>query len=128
MEINGVGSQRCCKGPSERLIGTVPINPLFLAPDPAFVQGTSAAFKPGTLTAWHTHPLGHTLIVTAGCGWAQREGGPMEEIRPGDVVWFSPNEMHWRGAAPTTTGSPFEKSSTARLSTGCNRSVPPYRR
>ena len=74
----------------------------FQAPDPALVQGASVTFEPGARTAWHTHPLGQTLIVTAGCGWAQREGGPIEEIRPGDVVWFSPGEKHWHGATPTT--------------------------
>jgi quercetin dioxygenase-like cupin family protein len=79
---------------------TVRIDPLFQAPDPAFVQGASVTFEPGARTAWHTHPLGQTLIVTAGCGWAQRWGGPIEEIRPGDVVWFSPGEKHWHGATP----------------------------
>ena len=78
------------------------IDPLFKAPDPALVQGASVTFEPGARTAWHTHPLGQTLIVTAGCGWAQRWGGPIEEIRPGDVVWFSPGEKHWHGARPTT--------------------------
>ena len=75
---------------------------LFQAPDPALVQGASVTFEPGARTAWHTHPLGQTLIVTAGCGRAQHEGGPVEEIRPGDVVWFSPGEKHWPGASPTT--------------------------
>ena len=70
--------------------------------DPALVAGASVTFEPGARTAWHTHPLGQTPIVTAGCGWAQREGGPVEEIRPGDVVWFAPREKHWHGAAPTT--------------------------
>jgi quercetin dioxygenase-like cupin family protein len=74
----------------------------FQAPDPARVAGASVTFEPGARTAWHTHPLGQTLIVTAGCGWAQREGGAIEEIRPGDVVWFAPGEKHWHGAAPTT--------------------------
>ena len=82
--------------------GTVRIDPLFQAPDPARVAGASVTFEPGARTAWHTHPLGQTLIVTAGCGWAQREGGPVEEIHPGDVVWFSPGEKHWHGATPTT--------------------------
>src|ERR1700680_4269625 len=90
------------KGPSEWFTGTVRIDPLFQAPDPAFVQGASVTFEPGARTAWHTHPLGQTLIVTAGCGRAQREGGPIEEIRPGDVVWLSPGEKHWHGATPTT--------------------------
>ena len=75
---------------------------VFQAPDPALVQGASVTFEPGARTAWHTHPLGQTLIVTAGCGWAQREGGPIEEIRPDDVVWFSPGEKHWHGATQTT--------------------------
>ena len=78
------------------------IDPLFQAPDPARVRGASVTFEPGARTAWHTHPLGQTLIVTAGCGWVQREGGAVEEVRPGDVVWFSPGEKHWHGAAATT--------------------------
>ncbi len=81
---------------------TARIDPLFQAPDPAFVQGASVTFEPRARTAWHTHPLGQTLIVTAGCGRAQRWGGPIEEIRPDDVVWFSPGEKHWHGAGPTT--------------------------
>jgi quercetin dioxygenase-like cupin family protein len=102
MEIKRAGSQPSAKGPSEWFTGSVRIDPLFQAPDPAFVQGASVTFDPGARTAWHTHPLGQTLIVTAGCGWAQREGGPVEVIRPGDVVWFSPNEKHWHGATPKT--------------------------
>ncbi|HTD23536.1 MAG TPA: cupin domain-containing protein [Terriglobales bacterium] len=102
MEIKRVGSQPSVKGPSEWFTGSVRIDPLFQAPDPAFVQGASVTFEPGARTAWHTHPLGQTLIVTSGCGWAQREGGPIEEIRPGDVVWFSPGEKHWHGATPAT--------------------------
>ena len=102
MEIKRVGSQPSAKGPAEWFTGTVRIDPLFQAPDPALVQGASVTFEPGARTAWHTHPLGQTLIVTAGCGWAQRWGGPIEEIRPGDVVWFSPGEKHWHGATPTT--------------------------
>lgn len=102
MEIRRVGAQPSAKGPSEWFTGTVRIDPLFQAPDPAFVQGASVTFEPGARTAWHTHPLGQTLIVTAGCGWAQRWGGPIEELRPGDVVWFSPGEKHWHGAAPAT--------------------------
>jgi quercetin dioxygenase-like cupin family protein len=86
MEIKRVGSQPSGKGPAEWFTGSVRIDPLFQAPDPALVQGASVTFEPGARTAWHTHPLGQTLIVTAGCGWAQREGGPIEEIRPGDVV------------------------------------------
>ena len=79
-----------------------PLDPLFQAPDPAFVAGASVTFEPGARTVWHTHPLGQTLIVTAGFGWVQREGAPVEEIRPGDIVWFSPGEKHWHGATPTT--------------------------
>ncbi len=102
MEIKRNGSQPSAKGPADWFTGTVRIDPLFQAPDPALVQGASVTFEPGARTAWHTHPLGQTLIVTAGCGWAQRAGGPVEEIRPGDVVWFSPGEKHWHGATPTT--------------------------
>src|SRR3974390_1735625 len=101
MEIKRVGSQPSAKGPSDWFTGTVRIDPLFTAPDPALVAGASVTFEPGARTAWHTHPLGQTLIVTAGCGWAQGESGPIEEIRPGDVVWFAPGEKHWHGAAPT---------------------------
>ena len=102
MEIKRVGSQASAKGPSEWFTGTVRIDPLFQAAEPAHVQGASVTFEPGARTAWHTHPLGQTLIVTSGRGWAQREGGSIEEIRPGDVVWFSPGEKHWHGATPTT--------------------------
>ena len=102
MEIKKVGSQPSAKGPAAWFTGTVRIDPLFTAPDPALVSGASVTFEPGARTAWHTHPLGQTLIITAGCGWAQREGGPIEEIHPGDVVWFAPNERHWHGATPTT--------------------------
>ena len=102
MEIKRCGSQPSAKGPSEWFTGTARIDPLFQAPDPARVQGASVTFEPGARTAWHTHPLGQTLIVTSGRGWAQRAGGPVEEIRPGDVVWFSPGEKLWHGATPTT--------------------------
>jgi quercetin dioxygenase-like cupin family protein len=102
MEIKRAGSQASANGPLEWFTGTVRIDPLFQAPDPALVQGASVTFEPGARTAWHTHPLGQTLIVTAGCSRVQREGGPVEEIRPGDVVWFSPNEKHWHGAAAKT--------------------------
>jgi quercetin dioxygenase-like cupin family protein len=101
MDIKRIGSRPSAKGPSDWFTGTVRIDPLFQAPDPAFVQGASVTFEPGARTAWHTHPLGQTLIVTAGCGRAQRQGGPIEEIHAGDVVWFSPGEKHWHGAAPT---------------------------
>jgi quercetin dioxygenase-like cupin family protein len=126
MEITRVGSRPSTKGPSEWFTGVVRIDPLFQAPDPAFVQGASVTFEPGARTAWHTHPLGQTLIVTAGFGRAQRWGGPVEEIRPGDVVWFAPGEKHWHGASPTaamTHVSPFKKSLTARLWTGWNTSA-----
>src|SRR3989449_1852797 len=96
MEIKRIGTQPSVKGPSEWFTGAVRIDPLFQASDPALVQGASVTFEPGARTAWHTHPLGQTLIVTAGCGWVQREGGPIEEIRPGDVVWFSPGEKQDR--------------------------------
>jgi quercetin dioxygenase-like cupin family protein len=102
MEIKRVGSQASVEGPSEWFTGTVRIDPLFTAPDPAFVAGAAVTFEPGARTAWHTHPLGQTLIVTAGAGWAQREGGLVERLFPGDVVWFAPDEKHWHGATPTT--------------------------
>lgn len=102
MEIKRSGAQPSAKGPAEWFTGTVRIDPLFDAPVPARAAGASVTFEPGARTAWHTHPLGQTLIVTSGAGRAQRWGGPIEEIRPGDVVWFSPGEKHWHGAAPTT--------------------------
>ena len=102
MEIKRSGSQPSAKGPAEWFAGTVRIDPLFDAPVPARAAGASVTFEPGARTAWHTHPLGQTLIVTAGCGWAQHEGGSIEAIRPGDVVWFPPGEKHWHGAAATT--------------------------
>jgi quercetin dioxygenase-like cupin family protein len=102
MEIKRVGTQASAKGPSDWFTGSVRIDPLFQAPDPAFVQGASVTFEPGARTAWHTHPLGQTLIVTAGCGWAQRDDGAVEVLHPGDVVWFSPGEKHWHGATTTT--------------------------
>jgi len=102
MDIKRSGSQPSRKGPAEYFTGTVRLDPLFEAPDPARVVGSSVTFEPGARTAWHTHPLGQTLIVTAGCGRVQRWGGPIEEIHPGDVIWFEPAEKHWHGAAPTT--------------------------
>jgi len=102
MEIKRAGSQPSNKGPADWFTGTVRIDPLTQAPAPARVAAGSVTFEPGARTAWHTHPLGQTLVVTAGCGRAQRWGGPVEEIRPGDVIWFSPGEKHWHGAAPTT--------------------------
>jgi len=105
MEITRVGSQPSVEGPADWFRGTVRIDPLFRAADPARVQGASVTFEPGARTAWHTHPLGQTLIVTSGAGWIQSEGGPVEEIRPGDVVWFAPLEKHWHGASRTTAMS-----------------------
>jgi quercetin dioxygenase-like cupin family protein len=102
MEIKRGGSQPSGVGPTDWFTGRVRIDPLFQAPEPARVTGASVTFEPGARTAWHTHPLGQILIVTAGCGLAQRWGGPIEEIRPGDVIWFSPGEKHWHGATPTT--------------------------
>ena len=103
MDIKRGGSQPSRKGPAEYFTGTVRVDPLFQAPDPARVGGASVTFEPGARTAWHTHPLGQTLVVTSGCGRVQREGGPIEEIRPGDVIWFPPGERHWHGATPTTS-------------------------
>jgi quercetin dioxygenase-like cupin family protein len=100
MDIKRSGSQPSGKGPSEYFTGTVRVDPLFQAPDPARVVGANVTFEPSARTAWHTHPLGQTLIVTSGLGLVQREGGPIEEIRLGDVVWFPPGEKHWHGAAP----------------------------
>src|SRR5437763_10337204 len=102
MEIKRVGSQASAKGPAEWFTGHVRIDPLFQAPDPALVQGAAVTFEAGARTAWHTHPLGQVLIVTAGCGLVQRDGQSIEEIRPGDVVWFEPGEKHWHGASPRT--------------------------
>ena len=103
MEIKRNGTQASVKGPADWFTGTVRIDPLFLtAEEPARATGASVTFEPGARTAWHTHPLGKTLIVTAGCGLVQREGEPMEEIRPGDVVWFPPGEKHWHGASSDT--------------------------
>jgi quercetin dioxygenase-like cupin family protein len=102
MEIKRNGSQPSGKGSEEWFTGKVRLDPLFRATEPARAAGASVTFDPGARTAWHTHPLGQTLIVTAGLGLAQREDGPIKEIRPGDVVWFSPGEKHWHGASPTT--------------------------
>ncbi|MFC7398993.1 cupin domain-containing protein [Chelatococcus sp. GCM10030263] len=102
MEIKRAGSQPSGKGPADWFTGSVRIDPLFQAEEPARTAGNSVTFEPGARTAWHTHPLGQTLIVTAGSGRVQREGGPVEAIYPGDVVWFPPGEKHWHGASPTT--------------------------
>src|SRR5580698_5847118 len=102
MEIKRSGSRPSLKGPAENFTGSVRMDPLFNPPEPARAFGALVTFEPGARTAWHTHPLGQTLIVTAGCGRAQSWGGPVEEIRPGDVIRFPPGEKHWHGAAPTT--------------------------
>jgi quercetin dioxygenase-like cupin family protein len=101
MDIKRSGTQSSRKGPADYFTGEVRIDPLFDASDPARVAGASVTFEPGARTAWHTHPLGQTLIVTAGVGWAQRWDGPIEEIRRGDVIWFPPGEKHWHGAIAT---------------------------
>jgi quercetin dioxygenase-like cupin family protein len=102
MEIKRIGSTPSAKGPAEYFTGTVRIDQLFQPPDPARVAGASVTFEPGARTAWHTHPFGQTLIVTSGAGYAQRFGGPIERIHPGDVVSFAPSEKHWHGATATT--------------------------
>ena len=102
MDITRSGSKPSGKGPADWFTGTVRIDPPFSAPAPARVAGAHVTFEPGARTAWHTHPLGQTLIVTSGSGRAQRWGGAIEELRPGDVVWFPPGEKHWHGASPTT--------------------------
>ena len=102
MEIRKHGSQPTTQAPAKWFTGTVWVDRLFEAPDPARVHGVSVTFEPGARTAWHTHPLGQTLIVTAGCGWVRRCEGPVEEVRPGDVVSIAPGEKHWHGASPTT--------------------------
>jgi quercetin dioxygenase-like cupin family protein len=102
MDIKRVGSSPSTKGQAEYFTGVVRIDPLFPAIAPARAAGNAVTFEPGARTAWHTHPLGQILIVTMGCGRAQREGGPIEEIRPGDIVFFAPGEKHWHGAAPAT--------------------------
>jgi quercetin dioxygenase-like cupin family protein len=101
MDMKRNGSQPSAKGPADWFTGTVRIDPLFQASDPARAAGACVTFEPGARTAWHTHPLGQTLIVTCGVGRVQHWGGPIEEIRPGDVVWFPPGEKHWHGASPT---------------------------
>ena len=102
MEIKKSGSQPSGKGQADYFTGTVRLDPLFQAPSPARVRAASVTFEPGARTAWHTHPLGQTLIVTSGRGRAQSWDGPVEDIAPGDVVWFAPGEKHWHGAAPVT--------------------------
>ena len=102
MEITRIGSQPSSKGPQEWFTGAVRIDPLFQPNEARRAAAATVTFEPGARTAWHTHPLGQTLIVLAGCGWVQRHSGPIEEIHPGDVVWISPGEKHWHGATPTT--------------------------
>lgn len=102
MKIQRNGSQPSTPGPADYFTGTVRIDPLFQAEEPARGAGASVTFEPGARTAWHTHPLGQTLIVTAGCGRVQRWDGPVETIQPGDVIWFAPGEKHWHGAGPDT--------------------------
>jgi quercetin dioxygenase-like cupin family protein len=102
MDIKRSGSQPSGKGPTDYFTGTVRIDPLHEASEPARVRCATVTFEPGARTAWHTHPLGQTLIVTSGAGRVQRWGSAIEEIRPGDVVWFPPGEKHWHGASPTT--------------------------
>ena len=102
IKIKRVGSEPSNKGPADWFTGSVRLDPLYEADEPARVRGTHVTFEPGARTAWHTHPLGQTLIITSGCGWVQTEGSPVEEVHPGDVVWFPPNVKHWHGATATT--------------------------
>jgi len=105
MDIKRSGSRPSGKGPADYFTGSVRVDPLIETKEPARVRGAHVTFEPGARTAWHTHPLGQTLIVTSGLGWVQRQSGPVEEIRPGDVVWFEPGEKHWHGATATTAMS-----------------------
>ena len=105
MQLKRAGSQPSQRGPADYFTGVVRIDPLNNPPAPARATTAYVTFEPGARSAWHTHPLGQTLIVMSGCGWVQREGGPVETIRPGDVVWFEPGEKHWHGATPTTAMS-----------------------
>ena len=102
MNIQRVGTQPSAKGPSEYFTGSVRVDMLFKATEPGRSSAGSVTFEPGARTAWHTHPLGQAILITAGCGWVQREGGPIEEVHPGDSVWFEAGERHWHGATPTT--------------------------
>lgn len=105
MNIQKAGSQPSAKGPADWFTGAVRLDSPFKGSAPSRVTGALVSFEPGARTAWHTHPLGQTLIVTAGCGWVQRWEGVVEEIRPGDIIWFPPGEKHWHGASPTTAMS-----------------------
>lgn len=102
MKITKIGSQPSSKGPLDWFTGSVRIDPLFQSNEARRGAAASVTFEPGARTAWHTHPLGQTLIITSGSGWVQRQGGPVEEVHPGDIVWFEPNEKHWHGATSTT--------------------------
>ena len=102
MEITRIGTQVSGKAPAEYFTGTVRVDPMFERVEPARVVAATVTFEPGARTAWHTHPLGQTLVVVSGFGRAQKDGGPIEEIRPGDVIWFAPGEKHWHGASPAT--------------------------
>ena len=102
MGITRNGSRPSTKGPEAYFSGSVRVDPVFQVGDPVRLNAGSVTFEPSARTAWHTHPLGQTLIITSGLGWVQTEGGPIEEVRPGDVVWFPPGEKHWHGATPTT--------------------------
>jgi quercetin dioxygenase-like cupin family protein len=102
MQITRAGARPSGKGPAEYFTGSVRVDPMFQAGDPARVSGGHVTFEPGARTAWHTHPLGQTLVITSGLGWVQHQGGPIEEVRPGDVVWFPSGLKHWHGATPTT--------------------------
>jgi quercetin dioxygenase-like cupin family protein len=101
MKITRSGTQPSARGPADYFTGSVRVDPLFQAPDPARVGAAHVTFEPGARSAWHTHPLGQTLIITSGLGWVQHEGGPIEDVRAGDVVWFPPGLKHWHGASPT---------------------------
>ena len=105
MNIQRAGTQPSAKGPTEWFTGTVRLDSPFKGTEPSRVTGALVSFEPGARTAWHTHPLGQTLIVLTGCGWVQRWGGLVEEVRPSDIVWFPPGEKHWHGATPTTAMS-----------------------
>jgi quercetin dioxygenase-like cupin family protein len=105
MQITRAGAERSRTGPAEYFTGAVRVDPMFPVREPSRVSAASVTFEPGARSAWHTHPLGQTLIITSGLGWVQRDGGPIEEVRPGDVVWFPPGLKHWHGATPTTAMS-----------------------
>ena len=123
MKIERNGSRPSTKGSQDYFSGSVRVEPVFQVGDPMRLNAGSVTFEPGARTAWHTHPLGQTLIITAGLGWVQTEGGQIEEVRPGDVVWFPPGEKHWHGATPTTalTHIAVQELSTARTSIGWKR-------